>query len=181
MLNLLANLTNLVSLDLGNNNIKDIEALGSLTNLTYLSLRGNNIEDIGSLVNLVNLETLYLENNSISDISPLEPLTKLKNLYLQYNLIEDISTLVKISNNGGLGNDEDNYGNKYYSRIDLTNNLLSLSQEEQDVKDIQSLMDNGANVSFNPQRELVKVSGVGLYPENLSLSLNQSYSLNAEC
>ena len=47
------------------------------------------------------------------------------------------------------------------------------------MQDIQTLMDNGANISFNPQRELVKVSGVTLSPQNLSLSLNQSYSLSS--
>ncbi|WP_338449600.1 DUF3048 domain-containing protein [Niallia oryzisoli] len=166
----LRNLTNLEHLDLGYNNIKNIEPLSNLVNLYYLDLGGNRIEDIDSLGALLKLENLYLQKNSLTDIGSLESLINLKYLELGNNLIEDISALVKNSNNGGLGN----------SKVNLSNNLLKLSQGTQNVLDIQTLLDNGVNVSYIPQRELVKVSGIELYPENLTLSLNQTYSLHAE-
>ena len=61
----------------------------------------------------------------------------------------------------------------------LTNNLLSLSQKDQPVKDIQMLMDKGANVSFSPQKEVIKVTGLLLTPKTLTLSVDQTYSLDA--
>jgi len=98
----LSGLTNLECLDLGENQISDISALSGLTNLKSLDLWGNQISDISALSGLTNLECLYLGENQISDISALSGLTNLKSLDLWCNQISDISALSGLTNLWGL-------------------------------------------------------------------------------
>lgn len=85
--------TNLVKINLFNNNINDIRALSDLTGLEELNLRANEISDITILSNLTKLETLHIGENDISDISALENLTNLSILYAFTNKLSDISVL----------------------------------------------------------------------------------------
>ena len=89
---------NLVFLDVGANNISDIQPLAGLTKLEVLKLFANDIEDISPVSELVNLKELQLENNIISDLTPLAGLTRLEYLSLGGNRIEDISPLSKLVN-----------------------------------------------------------------------------------
>jgi len=89
--------TNLIWLDLWNNQISDISPLASLTNLTSLNLWYNQISDISPLASLTNLTKLWLNLNRISDISPLTNLTSLTSLYLHTNQISDISPLTNLT------------------------------------------------------------------------------------
>ncbi|MCM1253521.1 MAG: hypothetical protein NC321_11920 [Clostridium sp.] len=115
----LEKLPNLVQLSLcGNENVKNIEAVGTLTEMQDLniqrcgikdisflsgstklrnvSLNGNFITDITPLAGLHKLEHLELSDNGISDISALENLSSLYNLALDDNEIQDISALAKL-------------------------------------------------------------------------------------
>ena len=63
---------NLVSLELGYNQISDITALANLVGLSYLSLDSNQISDIGPLVineGIGDFDFVYLFNNPLNDIS----------------------------------------------------------------------------------------------------------------
>ena len=62
----LENLTELRTVWLGNNKIKDISKLSKLTKLKELKLEENEISDIGALSSLTNLTTLEIQNNKIS-------------------------------------------------------------------------------------------------------------------
>lgn len=69
---------NLLSLDLGRNQIQDITELTTLTKLRYLNLEDNDLRDINPLAGLFLLEGLILSNtgegdfqNQIADISAL--------------------------------------------------------------------------------------------------------------
>lgn len=90
-------LTNLKSLHINCNAIKDISKISSLKNLKILQLRHNLITDISSLSNLTNLEYIDLKFNKISDITSLTNLTKLKYLDLSENNITDLSPLSNLT------------------------------------------------------------------------------------
>jgi Leucine-rich repeat (LRR) protein len=63
--------TNLIDLDLSNNQITDIYPISSLINLTVLNLDTNWIVDISAISELTNLSWLDLQGNDIGDIWPL--------------------------------------------------------------------------------------------------------------
>lgn len=117
---------NIKKLDLSNNNIFNIDALGKGSKtIKYINLSGNNISNIDVLSklpktiktlnlsdnNITNIEavgelidlfSLKLDNNEISDLSPLENLTKLYELSLSNNHIFNIEVLGKLTNLGDL-------------------------------------------------------------------------------
>ena len=84
---------NLVALDLGHNNIKDISFISELPQLKVLILACNYIEDITPLENHPTLEYIELFKNRIKDVSVLKSMPNLIDLNLCYNYIEDYSPL----------------------------------------------------------------------------------------
>ncbi|MCL2109219.1 MAG: leucine-rich repeat domain-containing protein [Oscillospiraceae bacterium] len=99
----LVHMTNLMELNLSNNNISDISVLSSLTNLEYLYLLNNNISDISALAGLTGLRELNLDNNNIGDFSVLGNLTNLTLLALSNTNISDISMLSSLTKLTNLG------------------------------------------------------------------------------
>ena len=113
--------TNLDFLDLGGNQIRDIQPLENLIQLTWLSLWHNHVEDITPLANLTKLKTLDLSynysiesleplkdliqlevlnftNNRVKDITPLANMIQLKYLELRYNQVGDLTPLTNLVN-----------------------------------------------------------------------------------
>ena len=97
-LNLLANLTQLRSLEVTNAQIRDLHFLERLTQLEQLHLRNNQIRDLKPLSGLTRLSGLALGSNQISDLKPLAGLTKLTWLSLSYNQIRDVTPLAGLTN-----------------------------------------------------------------------------------
>ena len=95
--------TNLVRLDLRENQIIDISALNGLVKLEILSLMFNQIVDISSLSGLTQLQVLSLEDNQVVDISALSGLTNLILLFLENNQVVDINALSGLTNLSELG------------------------------------------------------------------------------
>ena len=83
--------TQLESLSIGGNQIRDLRPLENLTNLTSLDLWGSGqFSDLRSLRNLTNLTSLrLLGSDQVSDFSLLADLTSLTSLYLFYADIDD--------------------------------------------------------------------------------------------
>ena len=79
--------TDLEMLDLGHNNISNIDGLRGLKKLKVLILADNRISDISALAELDDLEFVELFLNKISDLTPLADKTKLVDLNLFYNPI----------------------------------------------------------------------------------------------
>ncbi len=94
----LKDLTGLVKLNLGWNNIRDISSLSGLVNLTSLGIWGNQIGDIQAVSELVNLEYLDFADNRVSDMTPITGLIRLKQLWIYNNNIKDISSLSGLEN-----------------------------------------------------------------------------------
>jgi len=126
-------------LHLASNQITDITPLQNLTNLNWLYLWGNQITDITPLQNLTNLYGLNLGDNQITDITSLQNLTNLQELYLYDNHITDITPLV---DNTGIG--EGDY-------VDIRYNYLDLTSGSDDMQNIQTLLDRGVSVQYDPQ------------------------------
>lgn len=93
-------LKDLEILNLGNNNITEINALNNLLKLKELNLANNNIHKIYELSKLEDLESLGLENNKICEIEGLGNLTNLTSINLDGNLIDnDLYKNLKLANN----------------------------------------------------------------------------------
>lgn len=90
--------TNLRTLELGANRIKEIQHLEYLTSLSSLWLGKNRIRTIENLSSLVNLRKLDLQSNRLTKLEGLEALVNLEELYLAHNRIarlEGLNTLVR--------------------------------------------------------------------------------------
>ena len=94
---ILEKLTSLHSLHLGSNQISDIRPLEELVGLRFLDLSFNRISDIRSLEKLVGLHKVDLGYNKIANVSYLEQLINLRSLDLTGNQIIDIRSLEKLS------------------------------------------------------------------------------------
>ncbi|CAL6090139.1 leucine-rich_repeat protein [Hexamita inflata] len=92
----LSGLIDLKHLNLSYNDNIDIFHLQYLVNLTNLQIQSCNIRDISSLRILVNLEVLDCSSNNITDIYHLQNLVNITNLKLNFNRIRDISILKQL-------------------------------------------------------------------------------------
>lgn len=87
--------TALMTLDLSDNRIRDIEPIAHLERVSNLDLSDNQISELDSLRNQ-NLSHLDLRNNRITDISGLGRLPKLLSLDIRSNPIKDYGPLVAL-------------------------------------------------------------------------------------
>jgi len=126
-------------LDFSGNKIVDISALENLTNLKVLDFRDNEVSDINSLANLINLSWLGFQENKVSDINSLANLINLRWLRFQENKVSDISPLVE---NEGFGDGD---------RIYMLENQLDLAPGSEDMYNINTLIDRGVRVEYEPQ------------------------------
>ena len=87
----------LLALDLGHNNIKDLSFLQYFPHLKVLILADNNINDLSDLASYVpELEYLEIFMNRITDISPLTGLKHLRHLNITHNRVEDLSPILQM-------------------------------------------------------------------------------------
>jgi hypothetical protein len=98
-------MTNLIGLNLWDNQISDITPLSGLTGLSVLRLGGNPLSDLTPIANFAYLTELRLSNCLIHDLSPLAGLTALEHLTLRGNQINDITPLGNLFNLTDLGLD----------------------------------------------------------------------------
>lgn len=131
----IANLTHLVSLDLGSTHTQDLSVVSNLVSLVTLHVDNNLVQDLTPLSTLTGNSFVYLtlSHNEITDVSPLAHLT-FEDLSLRGNQITDLTPLVA-SPSFGIG-----------AVVDLTSNPLNCSN--QDTLDaIQTLLDRGVNLT----------------------------------
>ena len=88
--------TGLEELDLGSNEIVNVEAIASLVALRRLILDFNAIENLSPLESLHELEWVELDFNMIADLSPLRNVTGLRHLWLNGNAIVDLEPLADL-------------------------------------------------------------------------------------
>ncbi|NLV40484.1 MAG: hypothetical protein GXY15_04560, partial [Candidatus Hydrogenedentes bacterium] len=171
-------LVELVTLDLYDNEIADIEEVSMLTSLEELDLGRNSITDLSPLAPLVNLTAVELgcgniltrgiapipgQSNQIVDVSPLADLTQLTFLGLSGNDITDVSPLADLENLQYLalsGNPATDFS-PLYGLQDLV--LLGLGDLGLNDTQMTSLLSNwpdlmGVDVSWNNLTSLSCVS-----------------------
>jgi len=138
-ISVLSGRTTLRDLELGYNQITDISALSGMTDLESLGLGGNRISDIGVLSAMTKLYELDLNGNEICDISVVEGMERLWYLGLGNNQISDIGPLVA---NPGIGAGDE---------VGIWYNWLCLAAGSEDRSDIQTLLDRGVALCYEPQ------------------------------
>ena len=77
--------TNLETLILANNELKDITALGSMNSLRYLDISGQEIQDLSPLSGLTGLVALNVSDNNVTSFQPLKGLPSLITLDVSNN------------------------------------------------------------------------------------------------
>lgn len=85
------------SLDLSQQNIRDLSLIRSFRQLRQLRLQNNQIRDISPLRHMSELRSLNLSSNQISDLSPLSHLNLLQELRLANNQISSLAKLKELS------------------------------------------------------------------------------------
>lgn len=126
-LTFLEHLTNLTTLNLSGNEIRDLAPLAGLP-LTSFSAQRNEITDVTALASIPTLKVLILDNNKIADIEPLYALQELIGLLLTNNIITDISELGKLKN---------------LTHLHLSNNPLAQVNSISKLKNLTELMLSG--------------------------------------
>ncbi len=94
----LSDFPRLESLNLADNELRDLSALAGLTNLTYLTLSRNPLTDYAALSGAPRLVNLELSGNHLSNLGFLAALPGLKFLDLSYNAITNLDPLLGLTN-----------------------------------------------------------------------------------
>ncbi|MGH4139022.1 leucine-rich repeat domain-containing protein [Clostridium sp.] len=172
-------LTNLSSLDLGNNQISNVGPLKDLTSLTNLNLATNQISNIEPLKNLTNLTNLDLGTNQMSDIEPLKGLTNLTNLNLAANKmsnIESLKNLTKLTNldlaTNQMSNIEPLKGLTNLTNLDLATNQISNIES---LKGLTNLID--LDLATNQMNNIDSLKGLTNLT-SLDLATNQMSNID---
>ena len=87
---------NLMALDVGHNEVTNLDFLYDLPNLRVLIIACNQVEDITPIASLKKLEYAELFNNKIRDITPLTGLPHLMDLNICFNRISDLSPILTL-------------------------------------------------------------------------------------
>lgn len=136
-------LTEILTLYVGDNPLpeNEINFLQDWTWLRNLGLESLNLEsgDISFIEEYTNIVNLYLGDNQITDIEFLQELNYLRNLSLNDNQIDDIQPLI---DNSGIGSGD---------WIDLSYNKLNIKPDSEDMNNINTLIDRGVDVEYEPQ------------------------------
>lgn len=93
VLNTIASPVGLRHLSLTDCGISSAVPLANLRNLVTLDLRNNSIRDLSPLVNMANLEELYLQYNAVREVGVVASLPKLRILDLSYNDLYAVPTI----------------------------------------------------------------------------------------
>lgn len=172
-------LTNLSSLNLGNNQIINVTPLKDLTSLTNLNLATNQISDIAPLKNLTNLTNLDLATNQMSDIEPLKGLTNLTHLNLaanQMSNIESLKNLTKLTNldlaTNQMSNIEPLKELTNLTNLDLATNQISNIES---LKGLTNLID--LDLSTNQMNNIDSLKGLTNLT-SLDLATNQMSNID---
>lgn len=136
-----------------NMTLSNLNGIQYLTNLATLDLAGNNIKDLSPLKELKNLRALDVSYNKISDLTPLSTMTTLTMLNLSHNDITDINSIAGLVNLKVL--DLSNNKVSYINAISNLRNLQFLDLSSNKIKDVTPLEGIGQSLlsldlSYNP-------------------------------
>ena len=119
-------------LNLGDNAVDDVTALGSLENLRVLDLSGNAVSDLWPLAAVADLEVLNLGDNAVGDITALGSLEHLRVLDLSGNAITDLWPITELT---------------ALRRLDLSGNRMADLQPLSELRHLEVLVLDGNEVA----------------------------------
>ena len=128
----LAAMADLEVLDLDDNAVRDVTALGSLENLRVLDLSGNAVSDLWPLAAVADLEVLDLGDNAVGDITALGSLGHLRVLDLSNNAVSDLWPLSGLT---------------ALRRLDLSGNRVADLRPLSELRHLEVLVLDGNEVS----------------------------------
>ena len=142
----LAAMADLEVLNLADNTLGDVAALGPLQHLRVLDLSGNAVSDLWPLAGMAELEVLNLGDNAVSDLGPLSGLTALRRLDLSGNRVADLRPLSGLRRLEVLlldGNEVSDlaplWGLRALAHLDLKNNRVEDAALLRDTQSLQRL------------------------------------------
>lgn len=134
------NMTNLINLNLGFNNIKNLpNKISELTKLTRLHVINNKIKDLPKkITQLTNLTSLDLSKNQIKfkQLKKIKYFTNLQELYLSYNQLKKIPNEIYNLTNLKMLNLSNNQINKIDDNYTFPTGLLFLSISNNNIINI---------------------------------------------
>ena len=177
-------LTNLRSLNLGNNHVVDLSNLSKLTKLETLNLNSNKIVDISPLEDLISLTYLNLSHNKIQSLASIRNLVSIKFLNASYNKLAGViglSNLKQLEVLNISGNKIQNFTPiSNHQKLKHLNVFRTQTRTLQEVCKIESLLslDIGGNFisNYNPLSELKNLTTLSLNYSKIK-SYNFLYSL----
>jgi len=119
--------------------VSDLDPIKDFSRLIGIDCSDNLIDGLTPLQNLYHLEEARLGGNRVVNLNPLQNLIGLRYLDISSNHVDDITVLI---NNTGLGSGDE---------IDITRNLLDLTEGLQDKVNIDTLTGRGCAVHYLPQ------------------------------
>jgi internalin A len=176
----LIGLTKLTNLNVGGNLITNLTPLAGLTKLNGLWLYGNPIPNVAPVANLSLLNSLVLYNTRLENLSPLSGLTNLKYLELRCNPLTNLATLSGLTNLTTLY-----LGGTVISNLTFLQNLKRLAflnLDHSQIRDISPLTTlpalTGLDLSYNPLTNISQIATLSNLT-SLNLSGNSISNLSA--
>lgn len=143
----LDNATGLVKLDLNNNTIRNIDAIGAMKDLQELNLQHNAVENISALKDNVQLTQLDISYNSISSLSPIANLSILSRVDASTNTLSDLGNLERLTSLSYLNLASNALTD--VSPISACSNLKDLNISSNELTDISALSALGNLMYFD--------------------------------
>ena len=170
----LGNLTSLTGLYLSDNSISDISSLSGLTQLTHLDLSSNSLTDISALSGMTSMTNLHLSRNALTDISALSGMTAITTVSLDYNLIFDISALSSMPLMLSLNLRSNNVGDiSALSGMTLMETLDLWSNKITDVSALSGMTSlSSLSVAWNPISDFAPLRTLKAANPSLSIDIN---------
>ncbi len=147
--------------------ITDLEGLQYASNIIHLDLSNNNITDVTSLRPLTKLTNLYLKGNEIADYSPLAAIynhLKLRDFNMDFIGIEDINVEIAIrAETGKFNGDLTLEDFQAVTELNLENKDISDLQGIQYLTNLKKLYLRGNNIKFiEPLKNLTNLEVLAL-------------------
>lgn len=135
----LAQLTQLVLLNLTSTQISDLSPLTTLTNLQDLYLDHTLVSTLTPIRNSINLEALYFDDTSIDDLSPIMNMPRLRQLTFNRTEVDDLSQILQLQ--GLLKTGNTRFGLQFTDCTAATNDpkIAEISKIKDNTERVQAL------------------------------------------